>query len=125
MSTRGLLEDNPFVFLNACQLGASETILGDYAGMAADFLRIGATAVIAPLWKVDDLLASRAAHDFYTKISANISVGAAVREMRAQFTNELATQPDTANYGSFLAYQYFGHPNLHLASTPLPDGQMS
>jgi CHAT domain-containing protein len=110
----GDLTHGPLVFLNCCQVGASETILGDYAGMAAAFLRIGATAVIAPLWEVDDALAAEAAKSFYAAVPAS-TVGAAVSALRGRFTADAAAQAATARYGSFLAYQYFGHPNLTLS----------
>ncbi|HYO11951.1 MAG TPA: CHAT domain-containing protein, partial [Thermoanaerobaculia bacterium] len=43
---------SPFVFLNACQVGSGNRILGDYGGMSAAFLVAGAAGVVAPLWKV-------------------------------------------------------------------------
>jgi CHAT domain-containing protein len=110
----GALPTAPFVFLNACQVGAAETILGDYAGMAAAFVRIGATAVVAPLWEVADSLAATAATDFYSAVDHGTAVGEAVRALRAKFTEQVAEDADTADFGSFLAYQYFGHPNLTL-----------
>jgi hypothetical protein len=110
----GELPNGPFVFLNACQVGAAETILGDYAGMAAAFLRIGATAVVAPLWEVADSIAAETARDFYAAIDAGTTVGAAVSALRGKFTRVAAKTPATANFGSYLAYQYFGHPNLIL-----------
>lgn len=114
----GNLPTEPFVFLNACQVGAGETIFGDYAGMAAAFLRIGATAVVAPLWVVDDSLAATAANDFYRATDSGVTVGAAVSALRAKCTPRAAADPTTAKYGSFLAYQYFGHPNLTLRNGP-------
>ena len=48
----GSLPHGPFVFLNACQVASDETVLGDYAGFASTLLRIGAAAVVAPLWNV-------------------------------------------------------------------------
>jgi CHAT domain-containing protein len=109
-----LMQSGPLVFLNSCQVGAAETVLGDYAGMAAAFLRIGATAVIAPLWEVDDTLAAVAATDFYAAVPTT-TVGAAISALRGKFTAAAAANDETAHYGSFLAYQYFGHPNLSLA----------
>ena len=114
----GDLPTAPFVFLNACQLGAGETILGDYAGMASAFLRIGATGVVAPLWEVVDAVAAQAAREFYAAVDSGATVGEAVSELRAKFTEAAAKDPATATYGSFLAYQYFGHPNLTLPKGP-------
>jgi CHAT domain len=41
-----------FVFLNACQVGAGQQVLGDYAGLATAFLSAGAAGVVAALWNV-------------------------------------------------------------------------
>jgi CHAT domain-containing protein len=82
--------------------------------MAAAFLRIGATAVVAPLWEVADSIAAETARDFYAAIDAGTTVGAAVSALRGKFTRVAAKTPATANFGSYLAYQYFGHPNLIL-----------
>jgi hypothetical protein len=46
-----------FVFLNACQVGAGQRVLGDYAGLATAFLSAGAAGVVAALWNVQDLAA--------------------------------------------------------------------
>ena len=46
-----------FVFLNACQVGAGQRVLGDYAGLATAFLSAGAAGVVAALWNVHDLAA--------------------------------------------------------------------
>ena len=54
----------PLVFLNACQVGAAREVLGDYAGMAEAFLHAGASAVIAPLWTIDDGAAKTLALSF-------------------------------------------------------------
>ena len=51
----------PFVFLNACQVGSAGEMLGSYNGIAEAFLQAGATAVVAPLWNVDDTIAQKIA----------------------------------------------------------------
>ena len=55
----GELDHGPFVFLNACQVGTDERVLGDYGGFASTLLRIGAVGVVAPLWNVKDDVAAR------------------------------------------------------------------
>ncbi|MDX6484092.1 MAG: hypothetical protein QOE95_1863 [Gaiellaceae bacterium] len=100
----------PFVFLNACQVGAGNQVLGDYAGMAAEFLAAGASGVIAPLWSVKDTLAREIALAFYAA-TENGAVGpaAALRDARKGF--QAGRQAQSATY---LAYQFFGHPTLKL-----------
>jgi CHAT domain-containing protein len=100
----------PFVFLNACQVGAGNQILGDSAGMAAAFLAAGASGVVAPLWSVKDTLARQIAKDFYAATKAGTaSPAAALRQARKGFQAEAKPQSAT-----WLAYQFFGHPALKL-----------
>lgn len=108
-----VLHGTPFVFLNACQLGAADRLLGDYAGMAQSFLVSGASAVIAPLWNVRDTLAREISLDFYRTVYGSaehgerISAGEALRRMRAQFTGR-------SQNATYLAYQLYGDPKLAL-----------
>jgi hypothetical protein len=108
MQVRGSpLSARPFVFLNACQVGSGDAVLGDYAGMAEAFLFAGASGVIAPLWSIDDVLARELALRFYEKALAGGSPADILREERAAFRDDPATISST-----YLAYQYFGHPHM-------------
>jgi CHAT domain-containing protein len=104
------LKHRPFVFLNACQVGAGQAVLGDYAGMAASFLYAGASAVIAPLWSVDDKLAHSMALDFYEQ-----ALGGSGRpaEILAAYRGAIAGGDGVS--GTYLAYQFYGHPLLQLS----------
>ncbi len=110
------LEHAPFVFLNACQVGAGNKILGDYAGMAAAFLYADASGVIAPVWSVKDTVAKEIALRFYTEMQKTKEVTPAdfLRLERKNF------QQDNTS-GTCLAYQFFGHPcfKLHYADKPI------
>jgi len=100
----------PFVFLNACQVGAGNRILGSYGGMAAAFLDAGAAGVVAPLWSVKDTIAREIAKSFYSATAAGtVGPAAALREARKGF--QAGPQAQSATY---LAYQFFGHPALKL-----------
>lgn len=103
------LRRSPFVFLNACQVGAGDRILGDYAGLAAAFLYAGASGVIAPLWSVKDTLAREIALEFYRKVAAGEQPAHILREERARFR-----ESDAPVSATCLAYQFFGHPELRL-----------
>jgi CHAT domain-containing protein len=110
----------PFVFLNACQLGSSSTSLDSYYGTAPSFLRAGASAVVAPLWSVDDGTAREISLRFYRRaLDAKPDdpplIGELIREVRA----EIGKKPRTATY---LAYQFYGHPSLRLSWTPTAPG---
>ena len=110
------LDRSPFVFLNACQVGSGSKILGDYSGMAADFLIAGASGVVAPLWSVKDTVAHEIALSFYEKTTKGMSPAAALREARRSFLPEASPQSAT-----WLAYQFFGHPSLKLRFS-IPEG---
>lgn len=99
-------------FLNACQLGQGREVLGEYAGMAASLLGIGAVAVVAPLWKVDDAVARTVAESFYPAVFAKtdaISPASFLREQRCA-TQGVEDKPA----GTRLAYVFFGHPLLRV-----------
>ena len=105
-----------FLFLNACQVGQGQVALGDYAGLAAAFLRAGASGVVAALWNVEDEIASRVAEDFYTAVYGGDdtpSVAEALRRIRAIYTAD-NVDAGTGASATFVAYQLFGHPRLRL-----------
>lgn len=106
-----------FVFLNACQVGAARALLGDYAGMAPDFLAAGASAVVAPLWEIKDGDARKVALSFYEETLGDgdavpISGAEFFRRLRAGFTQERTDAREASNV--LLAYQFFGHPGYRL-----------
>jgi len=105
----GSLTEAPLVFLNACQVGTGQETLGDYAGLAESFLFAGASAVVAPLWSIDDEVASALAERFYAKAFAGQSVAEIIRAERAAFGTG-----DDPNTSTLVAFQFFGHPAMHL-----------
>ena len=116
MDVRGaILPRHPFVFLNACQVGQGNRILGDYGGMAEAFLFARSSAVIAPLWSIEDIVAKQIAIEFYQGNSTKPAQY--LREARARFTLGPVAQSAT-----YLAYQYFGHPELRLQLPPVLPG---
>jgi CHAT domain len=105
----GALAEAPLVFLNACQVGTGQQTLGDYAGLAESFLFAGASAVVAPLWSIDDGVASALAERFYTRAFAGEAIAEIVRAERAAFGT--GAEP---NSSTLVAFQFFGHPSMHL-----------
>lgn len=107
------LSSNPFVFLNVCQVGSSFEVLGDYGGMAASFLRAGASAVVACLWSINDEVARDVSLRFYTDVFRGRSPAEIVRRLRARYASpNVAT--GSRSSPTLLAYQLFGHPRLHV-----------
>lgn len=103
------LEASPLVFLNACQVGSADEVLGDYSGIAAAFLYAGASGVVAPLWSVQDVLAKDIALRFYQRAFEGRLPAEVFREERGAFLDS----PDTTS-AAYLAYQFYGHPALKI-----------
>ena len=108
------MKASPFVFLNACQAGSGQMVLGDYSGLAAAFLYAGASGVIAPLWSIDDRVARSIALAFYKDV---LEHGASPAEVLAQTRRAIA--PSGATSGTVLAYQFFGHPLMRFDGTKM------
>jgi hypothetical protein len=104
----------PLVFLNSCDTGRLVPSLIGGAGFPRGFGDIGARAVIAPLWPVDDKLAHDIAIEVYQRALANPTLGLAeiVRDIRAK---AYGSQPFEDTYA---AYCYYGDPVATLAYKP-------
>jgi hypothetical protein len=120
----------PFVFLNACQVGSASQTLGSYGGIAQAFLRSGASAVVAPLWSINDKVARSIALDFYRQVlDERASGGAAaaseqiptVAELLRLARRKAITDQDPTS-ATYLAYQFYGHPSLRLTWRPAATG---
>jgi hypothetical protein len=119
----------PFVFLNACQVGSASETLGSYGGIAQAFLRSGASAVVAPLWSINDKVARSIALDFYERVliardadaGAATEPGPAVAELLRLARRKAITKED-ATTATYLAYQFYGHPSLRLTWRPAASG---
>jgi CHAT domain/Ternary complex associated domain 7 len=99
----------PFVFLNACQVGTASSILSSYGGLAGAFLGTGCRGFLAPLWNVDDEVAKQIALEFYDfTLRQGWPVGEAVRRIRAEFGD------GAKGTATPLAYVFYGHPELRM-----------
>jgi hypothetical protein len=106
----------PILFLNACQVGTQGEMLGESAGFGAGCLYAGFRAFVAPLWSVDDATAREIALDFYrTSFDAGkpTFVSSFFQNTRCKFVAKSATAVPESTY---LAYVYFGHPELLLST---------
>ncbi|HET6685618.1 MAG TPA: CHAT domain-containing protein, partial [Jiangellaceae bacterium] len=106
------LTHQPFVFLNACQVGMAGETLGQYGGMAQAFVEAGASAVIAPLWSVKDDVARDISLRFYEAVFSGTSPAEFLRTERAR----------PSESGTNLAYVLYGHPLLELSRSKEADG---
>lgn len=104
------LPGRPVVFLNACEAGRGMKLLDLSAGMAESFLTAGASAVIAPLWTIDDDIAHDVSIALY-RATLNGNEGLPVAEfLRTQLERFVrGTMSPTS-----VAYRFFGHPECRL-----------
>ncbi len=115
---------SPFVFLNACQVGAGQNLLGNYGGIAQAFLRIGASAVVAPLWSIDDTIAQKIALAFYHSAlggdddATDNGADGDGRDHPAVADLLRRARAAAAQSPTYLAYQFYGHPSLRLTWNP-------
>jgi len=108
---RGIGRQRPLVFLNACQTGASGQLLGFVFGWPQAFLRMGATACIAPLWSVLDESAKDVAKEFYDLVltsgnAKSMPLGEALRVIRTRWTDKKSL--------TYLGYVLYGDPTATL-----------
>ena len=117
------------VFINCCHLGQTR---GDAApraafhklaaNLATQFIKIGARAVVAAGWEVDDAAAKTFATSFYRGMLRGELYGDAVLQARS---DTYRTHGDTNTWG---AYQCYGDPSFSLAhrrSSARDDGFVS
>lgn len=99
-------EQEPFVFINACQVGRATPALVGTGGFAATFTRLGARCVIAPIWSVADDVAGVVARSFYDELRAQPEkpFASIMRDIRARAYDG----PDPED--SFAAYCFYGDP---------------
>ncbi|MDP9828507.1 CHAT domain-containing protein [Kineosporia succinea] len=124
------LPASPFVYLNACQIGAGDNrMIGDYGGMAAAFLEAGAGAVVAPIWNIDDRTASGLAEEFYRRCLGIafpeapasrelLTVAEFLRRVRARYTERAVRRETPGIDATLVSFQLFGHPRLRLVHAP-------
>jgi hypothetical protein len=103
---KAVAEKQPFVFINACEVGRTTPALVGTGGFAAAFTRLGARCVIAPIWSVKDSVASVVARSFYDEIRADPQKPFArvLRDIRKR-----AYEGDDPE-DSYAAYCFYGDP---------------
>jgi hypothetical protein len=99
-------DKRPVVFLNACEVGRGAPALVGLGGFAASFVKLGAAAVIAPLWSVDDKIAHSIASDFYDALKQN--QGIPFSRIFAQIRAKAYDQ--TTGEDTYAAYCFYGDP---------------
>jgi len=98
--SRLLAKASPIIYLNACEAGNTGVVMGRMGGFFAACVENGCSGVIAPYWAVADESAKEFALAFYGKLTAGLSIGEALQELRKM-------RPRDPTY---LAFAYVGDP---------------
>ena len=113
-----------FVFINCCYSGRdgeapSAGVRHNHpllaSSLALQFIKMGAKAVVAAGWRVDDADGLAFAQRLYACLLSGLGFGAAVREARNAIHGACATGQRSNTWG---AYQCYGDPEWRLASGP-------
>jgi hypothetical protein len=107
--------ERPLIFLNACETGVHTPALVGGAGFPKAFGEIGATAIIAPLWTVEDTDARKIALRVYRaalREPHKPTLARVVRDLRAK-----AYAAKNPKY-SYAAYVFYGDPCAKLERAP-------
>ncbi|WP_395819748.1 CHAT domain-containing protein [Archangium minus] len=87
------------VVMNACEVGATGTVLGSIGGWAEAFMNRRFGGFVAPLWAVFDSDAHRVITEFYQFIQGGVRVADALQTIRKQYGQDSPT---------FLSYLFYG-----------------
>ena len=94
------------VFINACDAGRTSPDLSKLGGFAHEFIAIGASAVIAPLWSASDEIAHKVASIFYQE-HGNQPAAKILRQIRAKSYRDKDPGVDT-----YASYCFYGDPHF-------------
>ncbi|WP_264048930.1 CHAT domain-containing protein [Methylobacterium flocculans] len=97
------MEDGTFAVLNACSIGVANHTLGVVGGWPASLADRGFGGILAPIWAIQDSLASSVVHDQITGLLNGQTLGEAMREARECYRNASATPYAYLCHGDVMA----------------------
>ena len=107
-------EHGTFAFLNACEVGGQVLALDGVGGFANSFIELGASAVVAPLWPVQDAAALQVSQLFYNQVLGGSPLSEALKSIRAKAYDEAID--------SYAAYCFYGDPEARASLVPEGSG---
>ena len=102
-------KEGPLAFLNACEVGGQVLALAGVGGFADSFIELGAAAVIAPLWPVQDKAALDVTQTFYPQALKGVPFAELMKQIRAKAYAQAVD--------SYAAYCFYGDPMASAIST--------
>jgi hypothetical protein len=100
----------PLVFLNFCESGLAGHSLTGFLGWTRLMRSIGASCVIATMWKANDRVAPDFSHRVYSELLKGSTVGEAMQAGRKEILN--------AGDATWLAYVLYGDPRARAVLAP-------
>ncbi|HYR28237.1 MAG TPA: TCAD7 domain-containing protein [Thermoanaerobaculia bacterium] len=100
----------PLIFMNACLIAKTGESLNDASGFSESCLRNHFRAFVGPIWIIDDETAKDIALYFYEEAYRGERIGTIMQKIRRRTEGTR----DGFIAATYLAYVFFGHPNLHL-----------
>lgn len=94
----------PFVFLNACEVGRQQATLSGAGGFPAVLIDLGARAVVAPAWSVKDTIAHEIATEFYKQVEEHPG------KPFAAIFQEIRQRAYQKGEDTYAAYCFYGDP---------------
>jgi hypothetical protein len=114
--TKPASRTHPFVFFNACSIGAAQRVTNFVDGWAPATLEAGASGYVGGLWLLGDEGAADFAGDFYRIVGQELGRGSApVAEILQQVRRRFYDTGDP----TYLAYVYYG--DAHFRFVPAVD----
>jgi CHAT domain len=101
----------PFVFLNFCESGQVGHSLTGIRGWATQFMEIGASCMVATMWKANDESAPNFSCALYEQLLNGVSIGEAMQLARKHIKNR--------GDATWLCYILYGDPRAKVGPTKL------
>jgi hypothetical protein len=118
--SRAVRDGRPLVFMNACEVGRPQPALVGVGGFAVAFIELGAGAVLAPLWSVEDGVAHDVATAFYEGVIARpdrpfAEILSEIRrrayaEGEAEEADDEGAEEEDDGIDTYAAYCFYGDP---------------
>lgn len=103
---KAAFKNGPLAFLNACEVGGQIVVLDGVGGFVNSFIQMGASAVVAPLWAVQDSVAPDVTEIFYTEGLKGVPFGKVMQQIRSKAYSQALD--------SYAAYCFYGDPMASL-----------
>ena len=116
VETKGAIEGYPLVFTSACITGQIQESGSGLEGLAAQFIKSGATCFIGTLWEIIDESAREFATSLYSSLNqVDMQIGKIMLESRKKLHETLASLKEGDFFDpTCFAFIFFGDPTIKI-----------